>query len=80
MARKKANTAETPRERLINEREAAALLGLTMDALRRWRWLRTGPPWYRIGAAVRYSTSDLDAFKAAARVVPQVPDHRPEAA
>ena len=84
MARKKPNTTSdrpnTLRERLIDEQQAAAELGLSVKTLRRWRWMRVGPVWHRIGAAIRYAPSDLDAFKAAGRVVPQSPDHRPEAA
>ena len=53
------------REHLIDEHEGAAILGLSVKTLRRWRWLKTGPPWYRIGAAIRYSPGDLDEFKAA---------------
>jgi hypothetical protein len=61
-------------ECLVNEQEAAAALRLSVKTLRRWRWMKTGPPWYRIGAAVRYAPSDLEAFKAAGRVVPET-DH-----
>jgi Helix-turn-helix domain len=64
----------SPRERLIDENQAAAELGLSVKTLRRWRWMMIGPPWHHIGAAVRYSPADLDAFKAAGRVVPVVED------
>jgi hypothetical protein len=45
--------AET-RGRLLNENEAAGLLGLSVKTLRRWRWARKGLRWTKIGAAVRY--------------------------
>jgi len=54
-------------DRLINEHETAARLGLAVATLRRWRWARRGPRWVRIGAAVRYAPSDLLAFVEAGR-------------
>jgi hypothetical protein len=47
---------------LIDEHEAATRLGLSVKTLRRWRWLRRGPPWVKIGAAVRYAPVDLVTF------------------
>ena len=55
---------------LFNEHEAAARLGLTVATLRRWRWARQGPAWVKIGAAVRYSPTDLTAFIEAGRHQP----------
>jgi hypothetical protein len=52
---------------LINEHEAAIRLGLSVKTLRRWRWLRRGPPWVKIGNAVRYVPHDLAAFIDAGR-------------
>jgi predicted DNA-binding transcriptional regulator AlpA len=49
-------------EALVSEREAAARLGLSVKTLRRWRWLRQGPPWVKVGAAVRYAPGDISAF------------------
>ena len=87
MAREKSNKSHDKtvalREQLVDEHQAAAELGLSVKTLRRWRWMMVGPPWHRLGAAVRYSPSDLDDFKAAGRVVPNSGDtsnHRPEAA
>jgi len=47
---------------LLNEREAARRLGLRVATLRRWRWAGKGPPFRKIGAAVRYHPLDLLAF------------------
>ncbi len=55
---------------LINEREAARRLGVTVACLRRWRWLRSGVPWIRIGRAIRYQPTDLDQYIASRRVDP----------
>jgi predicted site-specific integrase-resolvase len=47
---------------LINEHTAAEILGLKVATLRRWRWSGDGPPFVRVGAAVRYDPSDLAAY------------------
>jgi len=55
---------------LVDEREAAMRLGLSVKTLRRWRWSRRGPAWVKVGAAVRYAPEDLSAFITAGRQVP----------
>ncbi len=48
---------------LIDEHEAAALLGLAVGTLRNWRALRQGPSYRKIGKrTVRYLRADLSAF------------------
>ena len=54
-------------DRLLDENEAATLLGLSVRTLRRWRWARKGPTYFKIGGAVRYAPADLESFKAAGR-------------
>jgi len=49
-------------EALINEYEAAQLLGLSVSTLRNWRFAGVGPKYYKVGRAVRYDRSDLRAF------------------
>jgi len=39
---------------LLTEQELAASLEVTVRTLRRWRALRDGPPWLRIGRQVYY--------------------------
>jgi hypothetical protein len=55
-----------PRDRLLNEHEAAAFLGLAVATLRRWRWSGGGPEFCKLGSArgsaVRYSPAALSAF------------------
>jgi predicted DNA-binding transcriptional regulator AlpA len=46
----------------LNEKEAAARLGLTAATLRAWRHQRRGPAFVRLGRAVRYLASDIDKF------------------
>jgi len=57
-------------DKLIDEKEAAAWLGCTVSAMRKWRLLGKGPAFCRIGRLVRYSEGDLVAFVAASRVQP----------
>jgi predicted DNA-binding transcriptional regulator AlpA len=49
-------------ERLLREREAAQLLCVSVQLLRRWRASREGPPFLKIGKLVRYAASDLEEF------------------
>lgn len=49
---------------LIDEREAAAMLGVQRKTLQNWRALRKGPRYRKIGARlVRYHVADLAAFQ-----------------
>jgi len=52
---------------LINECEAARILGLSVKTLRRWRWAGKPPCFLKIGAAVRYDPAVLSAFIETAR-------------
>jgi hypothetical protein len=52
---------------LIDEARASLLLGLNPKTLRRWRWAGKGPPFCKIGGAVRYDPKDLDAFVQSSR-------------
>lgn len=47
---------------LVNEGRAAERLGLSVSTLRAWRLSGRGPVFRKLGAAVRYAMSDLDAF------------------
>jgi excisionase family DNA binding protein len=44
---------------LLNEHEAAALLGVSVRTLQNWRLRGGGPPYQKLGSAVRYSTAKL---------------------
>ena len=41
-------------ERLLNDHEVAALVGVSVATVRRWRLLRRGPQYLRIGVLIRY--------------------------
>ena len=48
---------------LVDEREAAAILGASVQTLRNWRWRGEGPRFRKIGLRmVRYQRNDLLAF------------------
>ena len=60
------------RNSVVDEKQAAEYLGLSVSLLRKWRVKRDGGPVYiKIGRAVRYSTEDLDGFLQARRVQPE---------
>ena len=48
---------------LVDEREAAKIIGLRVATLRNWRCLRKGPRYRKVGQRmVRYHRADLVAF------------------
>ena len=52
------STLKTP----LNERDEARITGLSVASVRRWRLLRQGPRYLKIGAAVRYKAEDISAW------------------
>lgn len=52
--------------KLMDEKEAAAVLGVRRGTMRKWRWSGKGPKFLKISNAVRYSVDDLQAFITAA--------------
>ena len=52
------NTPET----LLNEHDVARITGLSVASVRRWRLLRQGPPYLKIGSAVRYRRVDVASW------------------
>lgn len=48
---------------LLDERELAARLGLSLSTLRNWRAARRGPRFIKLGRrAVRYRAADVERF------------------
>jgi predicted DNA-binding transcriptional regulator AlpA len=59
---------------LLDDIDAARLLGLSRQTLAGWRSQRTGLPFIKLNnGRVRYRRSDIDAF-VNARLVPVAPD------
>jgi predicted DNA-binding transcriptional regulator AlpA len=52
----------TSLESLLNEHDVARITGLSVASVRRWRLLRQGPRFIKLGAAVRYKPEDLSAW------------------
>ena len=55
-------TASNTLETLMNEHDVARITGLSVASVRRWRLLRQGPKYLKIGAAVRYKPEDISAW------------------
>ena len=55
-------TANNAMESLINEHDVARITGLSVASVRRWRLLRQGPKYLKIGAAVRYRPEDVSVW------------------
>lgn len=49
-------------ERLLDERETACLLGMSVSWLRYCRCVGMGPAYVKIGRAVRYRPDDITAW------------------
>ena len=47
---------------LLNEHDGARITGLAVSSVRRWRLLRQGPKFLKLGAAVRYKPEDITAW------------------
>jgi predicted DNA-binding transcriptional regulator AlpA len=52
-------TANSSLETLLNEHDVARMTGLSVASVRRWRLLRQGPKYLKIGSAVRYRLEDI---------------------
>jgi predicted DNA-binding transcriptional regulator AlpA len=55
-------TANSTLETLLNEHDVARITGLSVASVRRWRLLRQGPKYLKIGASVRYKPEDISAW------------------
>jgi hypothetical protein len=51
--------------RHLNQVQLARRWSLSPRTLERWRWLRQGPPYLRIGGRVVYRLTDVEAFETA---------------
>jgi Helix-turn-helix domain len=49
----------------INQVELSRRWGLSPRTLERWRWLKQGPAYLKVGGAIRYRIEDVEAFEAA---------------
>ncbi len=49
-------------EALIDEREVARVMSMSLASVRRWRIVGQGPKYLKIGSSVRYKSEDVRAF------------------
>jgi predicted DNA-binding transcriptional regulator AlpA len=57
-------TANYSIETLLNEHDVARITSLSLASVRRWRLLRQGPRYLKIGSAVRYKPEDVASWLA----------------
>ena len=55
-------------DKILDERSAAKLLGLSVFTLRNWRHQLRGPSYVKLGRSVRYRLEDLENFISGSRV------------
>jgi len=48
--------------RFYSERDIAEVLGVSIKTTQGWRLRSQGPPWRRLGGAVRYDVAEFDAW------------------
>jgi predicted DNA-binding transcriptional regulator AlpA len=46
----------------LADRDVAKLLGISLSTIRRWRLLRRGPPFHKLGSSVRYQLGSVIAW------------------
>ena len=46
----------------MTERDVSRIIGMSLASVRRWRLLRQGPRFIKIGAAVRYRPEDVTSW------------------
>jgi hypothetical protein len=56
-----------PTVQLVNEKDAAKILAVSVAALRRWRREKRGPTFTHCERCVRYSLADITQFVQASR-------------
>ena len=61
-----------PQADLMDIKDAAAYLGVSVGTIRGWTYQRT-LPYHRLGSLVRFARADLDAFVIAGRIAPTGP-------
>ncbi|MEA4857751.1 MAG: DNA-binding protein [Solidesulfovibrio sp.] len=59
------------RYEVVDEKDAAIYVGLSVKALQMRRATHKAPAYIKVGRSVRYRIADLDAFLAAHRIDPE---------
>jgi hypothetical protein len=53
--------------RHLNQEQLARRWSLSPRTLERWRWLKQGPSYLRLGGRIAYRVEDVEAFEVAGR-------------
>lgn len=56
---------------LLDEKQVAKLLRVSLASVRRWRQHKAGPTYIKAGACVRYRREDVDAWLRTREVRPE---------
>lgn len=59
-------------DNMLNDKEAARLLGKKVQTLRNWRFLRRGPAYIKLGRSVKYRIEDLQEYILKSRIDPEI--------
>lgn len=59
---RKMGTVRINLEGLLGEYDVARITRLSVASVRRWRYLKQGPRYLKIGSAVRYKPEDIAAW------------------
>jgi predicted DNA-binding transcriptional regulator AlpA len=65
------NRGGSVQEEYLKDEQVAEEFQVSVATLANWRYLRTGPPFVKLGHAVRYRRSDLEAWVAEQQADPQ---------
>jgi len=55
-------TGNSTLEQLLTDHDVARLTGFSVTTVKKWRLLKRGPKYLRIGASVRYDPRDVAAW------------------
>jgi predicted DNA-binding transcriptional regulator AlpA len=62
-----------PISRYLAEKHVSQKTGIPIATLRKWRWQKSGIPYYKFGKSVRYLFADVDEWEKAQKVqTPQI--------
>ncbi len=61
----------TPIDTLLSEKQLATRINVARPTLRKWRHEKRGPAYTRLGGAIRYSESAVQAWLLANTVAPK---------
>ena len=64
------SAVKTHKEPMIDDRQAARRLGMSVQTLRNMRHERRGPVYHKMGRAIRYEIDELENYIEAGRIDP----------